>query len=523
MVCVLKRKRSADMGQSLSLMALLGCQRRKIWNDELKRASEDLVALEDKISVQHLRITSMQQDIEQKRKERYKAVDSFPFILALFTMIIITYSKLVQREERIRLHRMLVEMTAEESQWDAEERRLQAEENKENYEDEPEEIGTVEGDGRGCNASISVPVRVRHHHHRDGTVTVKPPRKSRSRRHHYSKKDMRADRGISSEEEELGVYKDDESSLESSSSLIGYKKFRPAPLTIPSSSSSGRGCAQLSLEQMPIRHWGRATNSSTPHSTSPTHQKPLSPVFSPSTGHLIKAWSGSWDGTSSHIFLSLSVWMCVRVCMCVCVCMCVYAKHSCMFACIHIFVIVYRNATQLLYQFFCTFEGDYSSDEEDNLNDRIEKSATPQFLQTVGSPEAKGYLNRSPTGVPMATSPSSRWEMSPKNAMLLLSPSSSSASGQSQRKDKLVANLTHEKEFDSCSSVELIGEGRGGGRRVGEGKEKKYQLCSTSVQTRSQSLLAPYSVPKHKPDIIWSSRLKRYIVPDFSVNKVCLH
>ena len=47
--------------------------------------------------------------------------------------------------------------------------------------------------------------------------------------------------------------------------------------------------------------WGKDTHfTNTPHSTSPTRQTgPLPRILSPTTGQVLKAWSGSWDGEFS--------------------------------------------------------------------------------------------------------------------------------------------------------------------------------------------------------------------------------
>ena len=47
--------------------------------------------------------------------------------------------------------------------------------------------------------------------------------------------------------------------------------------------------------------WGKDTHfTNTPHSTSPTPQTgPLPRILSPTTGQVLKAWSGSWDGEFS--------------------------------------------------------------------------------------------------------------------------------------------------------------------------------------------------------------------------------
>ena len=41
-----------------------------------------------------------------------------------------------------------------------------------------------------------------------------------------------------------------------------------------------------------------------------------------------------------------------------------------------------------------------------------------------------------------------------------------------------------------------------------------------AIEKGQTAKVQPYTIPKHKPDIIWNDKTKRYIVPDYSLNEI---
>ena len=47
----------------------------------------------------------------------------------------------------------------------------------------------------------------------------------------------------------------------------------------------------------------------------------------------------------------------------------------------------------------------------------------------------------------------------------------------------------------------------------------KRKVTTRKSQTQTVEI-KPYTIPKHKPDIIWNNKIKRYIVPDYSLHEI---